>query len=55
MTAFRLYSLYRRAGNSPCQAYLLANRAQPGLVTSAVCYVVAACFAAGAALLVALG
>lgn len=55
MTAFRLYRRYRRAGNSPCAAYKLAQRAQPGVLASAACYAAAVCLAAGALLIVARG
>lgn len=29
MTAWRLYNLYRRAGNSPCQAFRLTEAHRP--------------------------
>jgi len=51
MIALRLYNLYRRAGNSPCQAFRLAHRASLGAVESAACYAAAVLIAFGAALL----
>lgn len=51
MTTLRLYNLFRRAGNSPCQALRLANAAQPGHFASAACYAGAICVAIGTVLL----
>ncbi|MFD2298378.1 hypothetical protein QRO11_12140 [Paracidovorax citrulli] len=45
MVAFRLYRLFRRAGNSPCTAYRLTQAAQPGVLESAMAYVSAAVLA----------
>lgn len=47
MTAYRLYRLFRRAGNSPCRAYQLAHRTAPEHVATA------ARFAAAGVLLIA--
>lgn len=55
MTSWRLYNLFRRAGNSPCQAFRLAQRTQPGAVESTLCYVGAVLLAAGTAALAVLG
>lgn len=54
MTSWRLYNLYRRAGNSPCQAFRLMEARSPYLVSAAL-YVAAAVLAVATAALAALG
>ena len=48
MTSWRLYNLYRRAGNSPCQAFRLTEASRPYLVPAAL-YVTAAVLAVASA------
>lgn len=50
MTSWRLYNLYRRAGNSPCQAFRLMEARSPYLVSAAL-YVVAAILAVATAVI----
>ncbi|MDT0140192.1 hypothetical protein [Acidovorax sp. PRC11] len=55
MTAFRLYRLFRRAGNSPCTAYRLTQAAQPGFIESAAAYAGAAVLAVASAVVLVAG
>lgn len=55
MTTYRLYNLYRRAGNGPCAAFRMTQQAQPGVVESALNYAAAVVLTACAAVLVTVG
>jgi len=55
MTTLRLYNLFRRAGNSPCQSFRRARALQPGAIESAVCYVGAVLLGVGALALIVTG
>lgn len=50
MTSLRLYNLYRRAGNGPCEAFRLAQATQPDLMSVGL-YLLAAVIAVAAAVL----